>query len=261
VTENVVLVERAGAVGIVTLNRPGALNALNNALLSALATELEAFDEDKGVCAIVLTGGEKVFAAGADLKQLADAIESPEGLEQFLQARFGYWDRIRAVGLPIVGAVAGYALGAGCELAMSCDLLIAAESARFGQPELNVGLVPGAGGTQRLARVAGKVASMEMLLTGRMMSAREGEQRGMVNRVVPTELLRDEALALATEIAVRPREAVRTAKQAVLKAFELPLSQGLAFERDALLQILGTPDAREGISAFLEKRTPSFHGS
>lgn len=259
-TERLVLVERIDTVGVVTLNRPTALNALSNAVLAELSDALESLDHDASSRAIVLTGGPKVFAAGADLKQLADTVGGPGGAREFLTARFGYWDRVRGIGLPMVGAVAGYALGAGCELALACDLLVATESARFGQPELSVGLVPGAGGTQRLARVAGKTRSMEMVLTGRMMTGREAEQCGLVNRIVPSELLREEAVALAQEIAKKPPLAVRAAKEAVLKSFELPLREGLAFERQSLLRILETQDAREGIAAFLEKRAPSFYG-
>ena len=258
--DSFVLVEQLEPVGILTLNRPSALNSLSNALLSELADALEDLDREASIRVIVLTGGPQVFAAGADLKQLADTLETPGGPKAFLTTRFGYWDRIRSIRSPIVGAVSGYALGAGCELALACDLLVAAESARFGQPELGVGLVPGAGGTQRVARLAGKAKAMELVLTGRMMGAYEAERFGIVNRVVPAELLRDEAIALAHEVAAKPPLSVRSAKEAVLKAFELPLREGLEFERQALLQILGTEDAREGIAAFLEKRAPSFHG-
>lgn len=258
--ESFVLVERLDAVGVVTLNRPSALNVLSNAVLAELADALDGLDQDDTVRVIVLTGGMNVFAAGADLRQLADMLGLAEGPQAFLAARFGYWDRIRAIRSPVVGAVAGYALGAGCELALACDLLVAAESARFGQPELGVGLVPGAGGTQRLARSVGKGGAMEMVLTGRPMTAYEAERRGVVSRVVPAELLRDEAIALAQEIAAKPPLAVRRAKEAVLKAFELPLREGLDFERQTLLGILETSDAQEGITAFLEKRAPKFVG-
>ena len=259
-TENFVLLERLDSVGVVTLNRPSMLNALSNGLLSQLADALDLLDGEEAIRVIVITGGLKVFAAGADLKQLADNLGSVDGLKTFLSARFGYWDRIRAVRAPVVGAVAGYALGAGCELALACDLLVAAESARFGQPELGVGLVPGAGGTQLLIRMAGKARAMELVLTGRMMAAYEAQEAGIVNRVVPVELLRDEAIALAREVATKPPIATRMAKEAILKAFELHLQDGLEFERQSLVRILETEEAREGIAAFLERRTPNFYG-
>jgi enoyl-CoA hydratase len=255
-----VLLERRDSIGLVTLNRPSALNALSNSVLAGLADTLDELDRDESIRVIVLTGGAKVFAAGADLKQLAEALDVDGRLQEFLTTRFGYWDRVRAIRVPIIGAVAGYALGAGCELALSCDLLVAAESARFGQPELNVGLVPGAGGTQRMARIAGKATAMELVLTGRTLTAYEAERRGIVNRVVPAEVLLDEAVALAREVASKPPLSVRAAKESVLKAFEVPLREGLELERASLQSILQTEDAREGIAAFLEKRSPSFRG-
>lgn len=258
--ESEVLVERLDFVGVLTLNRPSALNALTNDLVARLADELERLDTDPSTRAIVITGGPRVFAAGADLRQLAAALGTPGGARSFLEARVAQWDRIRAIRAPLVAAVAGYALGAGCELAMCCDLIVAGESARFGQPELGVGLVPGAGGSQRLPRIVGKARAMEAVLLGRPFTAQEALANGLVNRVVPTELLRDEAIGLALALAAKPPLAVRAAKQAILQAFELPLRDGLEYEREALLAILETEDAREGISAFLEKRSPEFHG-
>lgn len=258
--ESPVLVERFEAVGVVTLNRPGSLNALNNDLLGALADALSTLDDDETVHVVVVSGGSKVFAAGADLKQLDRELAAPAGASAFLESRFGYWDRIRATRCPLLAAVSGYALGAGCELALTCDLVVAAESARFGLPEVGLGLIPGAGGTQRLGRLVGKAKAMELVLTGRMLTAYESERLGIVNRVVPAELLRDEAFGLAREIASKAPIAVRLAKRAVLTALETPLEVGLEFERRSLAEALATEDAREGIRAFLEKRPAVFHG-
>lgn len=238
------------------LNRPSALNALSNDLLAAAVGQLEAFDQADEVRTIILTGGPHVFAAGADVKQIADARDPTE----MLSARYELWDRLAGVRKPIIAAVAGYALGAGCELAMSCDLIIASETARFGQPEINVGLMPGAGGTQRLTRAIGKARAMELVLIGRMLTAYEAERVGLVNRVVPTEVLADEALAIAQEIASKPPISIRLAKEAVLQAFEGSLSDGLEQERRLLASALGTEDAREGVRAFLDKRRPVYHG-
>lgn len=255
-----VLLERIDAVGVVTLNRPDSLNALSNDLLGALVDALAGLDKDPSVRVMVVTGGSRVFAAGADLKQLAQHLSPSSSPADFLRSRFGFWDRLRSMQKPIIAAVAGYALGAGCELALACDLIVAAESARFGQPEVNLGLIPGAGGTQRMARAVGKARAMELVLTGRVITAEEAHRVGLVNRVVPVELLHDEAVALAQEIAARPPLAVRRAKAAVLAAFETSLAAGLEHEREALASLLATEDAREGIAAFLEKRRPSYHG-
>jgi enoyl-CoA hydratase len=244
------------AVGILTLNRPGTLNALNNELLGEAVGGLEQFDRDDAVRVMILTGGSQVFAAGADLKQLAQTTVP----SMLLSGRFALWDRLKVVRKPIIAAVSGYALGAGCELAMCCDLIIASETARFGQPEINVGIMPGAGGTQRLARAVGKARAMELVLTGRTLTAYEAERAGLVNRVVPAEVLADEALALAREIATKPPLSVRLAKESVLKSFETTLEAGLDYERRSLTVLLGTEDAREGMTAFLEKRRPTYHG-
>lgn len=243
-------------VGILTLNRPGTLNALSNELLGEAVGGLEQFDGDGAVRVMILTGGSQVFAAGADLKQLAQTTVP----SMLLSGRFALWDRLKAVHKPIIAAVSGYALGAGCELAMCCDLIIASETARFGQPEINVGIMPGAGGTQRLARAVGKARAMELVLTGRTLTAYEAERVGLVNRVVPAEVLADEALALAREIAAKPPLSVRLAKESVLKTFETTLEAGLDYERRSLTVLLGTEDAHEGMTAFLEKRRPTYHG-
>ncbi len=251
-----VLVERDGPVAIVTLHRPAVLNALSNEHLGEVVAALESLDQDDEIRVMIVTGGSQVFAAGADLQQLSS---SPVAT-MLISARGALWDRVKRVRKPIVAAVSGYALGAGCELAMSCDLIIASESARFGQPEINVGIMPGAGGTQRLTRAIGKARAMEMVLTGRMMTAYEAERAGLVNRVVPTEVLADEALAVAREIATKPPLSVKLAKEAVLKAFETSLEAGLDYERRSFAGVLATEDAQEGMRAFLEKRKPAYHG-
>ena len=255
--ESLVRTETTDAVGIVTLNRPRSLNALSNELLGEVVAALEGFDRDSGIGVMIVTGGTQVFAAGADLKQLSET--SVPGM--LLSGRFALWDRLKEVQKPVIAAVSGYALGAGCELAMSCDLIVASETARFGQPEINVGIMPGAGGTQRLTRAVGKSRAMELVLTGRMLTAYEAERVGLVNRVVPPEVLADEALALAREIASKPPLSVRLAKEAVLKTFETTLDAGLDYERRSLTALLGTEDAHEGMMAFLEKRRPTYHGS
>ncbi len=255
-SESFVTEQRDGAVGTVTINRPSVLNALSNDVLGQVVDALEKLDADGEIRAIVVTGGAQVFAAGADLKQLLEG----EARGGFVASRGALWDRIRRVEKPLIAAVSGYALGAGCELAMSCDLIVASESARFGQPEINVGIMPGAGGTQRLTRAVGKARAMELVLTGRMMNAYEAERAGLVNRVVPVELLKDEALGLAREIASKPPISARLAKEAILKAFETTLPEGLEQERQSMAVVLETEDAREGIAAFLEKRLPTYHG-
>jgi enoyl-CoA hydratase len=254
-TEPFVTTERDGAVGIVTINRPTTLNALSNDVLGQVVAALEDLDRDDDVRAIIVTGGLKVFAAGADLNQLV-----AEPGRTFVQSRATLWSRMRKLQTPLIAAVSGYALGAGCELAMSCDLIVASETARFGQPEINVGIMPGAGGTQRLTRAVGKAKAMELVLTGRMMGAYEAERAGLVNRVVPVEVLADEALALAGELAAKPPISARLARESVLRAFETTLEEGLEHERQSMAAVLETEDAREGIAAFLEKRRPTYHG-
>ena len=254
--ETHVLTATAGGVGVVTLNRPQVLNALNQALMEELAAALEAMDRDEAVRCIVLTGNERAFAAGADVREFADATVA----DMVCGYRFQQWERLRRIGTPVIAAVSGYALGGGCELAMSCDIIIASETARFGQPEIRLGLMPGAGGTQRLTRAIGKSRAMELVLTGRTITAHEALAWGLVSRVVPVELYLDEAKRLAAEIAAQPRIAVRMAKEAVLQAYETTLGAGLAFERRCFHLLFGTADKAEGVRAFLDKRPAQFPG-
>ncbi len=243
-------------IAVVTLNRPQVLNSLNQALMEELAGALEGFDHDPRVRCVVLWGGPRVFAAGADVREMADA-----GTGDMVRGyRFQQWERIRRVATPLVAAVSGYALGGGCELAMLCDIIIASETAQFGQPEIRLGVMPGAGGTQRLTRAVGKSRAMEMILTGQPITADEAHRAGLVSRVVPAELCLDEAKTLARDIAAQPPIAVRMAKEAVLQAFETPLADGVLFERRCFHLLFGTEDAREGIRAFLEKRRPEWSG-
>jgi enoyl-CoA hydratase len=251
-----ILAERDGPVGIVTLNRPKQLNALSGPLMEEVVAALEEFERDDGVRAIILTGGPSVFAAGADLKEFA--VQSAVGM--LSNSRIGLWDRIKAIGKPIIAAVSGYALGGGCELAMQCDIIIASETARFGQPEINVGLMPGAGGTQRLTRTLGKFKAMEMVLTGAHIDAWEAERRGLANRVVPPELLLDEAKRLGYELAEKPPISLRLAKECVVKAFETTLAEGIDYERKLFYFLFASEDTKEGINAFVEKRKPEYKG-
>ncbi len=243
-------------VALVTIDRPEALNALDFALLDELATTVETLDRDEQVGCVVLAGGERAFAAGADIRELAAATSVSLELER----RFEAWDRIAAVGVPLVAAVRGYALGGGCELAMLCDCIVAGTDARFGQPEIKLGIIPGAGGTQRLPRAIGKAKASELILTGRQIDAAEAERIGLVTAVVPPEEVVPRALELAARIAAGPRLAVRAAKAAIARAFELPLGAGLDFERRAFYLLFATEDRREGMAAFLEKRPPTFRG-
>jgi enoyl-CoA hydratase len=255
-TYEYLLVETDGPVGVVTLNRPKQLNALSGPLMAELAAAMEQLDNQPEVRAIVLTGGSQVFAAGADLKELSEA----SAVDMLVKNRIALWDRIKRLSKPVIAAVSGYALGGGNELAMLCDMIIASETARFGQPEINVGLIPGAGGTQRLTRSLGKQKAMELVMFGRQMDAWEAERRGLVNRVVPVELLLDEARRWAAELAEKPPVSLRFAKEAVTKAFEGTLEDGLDFERKLFYFLFSTRDAHEGMLAFLEKRKPSYEG-
>lgn len=251
-----ILVDSMDGIGLVSLNRPQVLNALNQALLNELAAALEAFDRDDQVRCLILTGNERAFAAGADVREFADATS----IDMVRSYRFQQWERIRRVTKPILAAVSGYALGGGCELAMACDIIVASETAQFGQPEIRLGLIPGAGGTQRLTRAIGKSRAMELILTGRTITAQEAYAFGLVSRVVPKELYLEEAKRLAREIAALPPIAVRMAKEAVLQAFETTLDGGLEFERKCFHLLFDSEDKREGIRAFLEKRPPEFRG-
>lgn len=254
--EQLVVVERDGAVGVVLMNRPKALNALSDALMGQVVAALEELDADESVRCIVLGGGERAFAAGADIGELAQA--SP--IEAVTSPRLQRWDAIRRIGTPIVAAVSGYCLGGGCELAMLCDLIVASETAQFGQPEIQLGLLPGAGGTQRLTRAVGKAVAMDVILSNRFLSAREALQFGLVSRVVAKEAWLDEAKRVAGEIAAKSPVALRLAKDAVDAAFESTLRTGVEVERQAFGLAISSEDAKEGMSAFLEKRKPDFKG-
>lgn len=251
-----ILVETHPRVGLIRLNRPKALNALNEALLKELMEALEAFDADAGIGAMVIAGSEKAFAAGADIKEMVDA----SAVDMFKSDFIPTFDRIRGIKKPVIAAVSGWALGGGSELALSCDMIIASETAKFGQPEINIGVIPGAGGTQRLARTVGKALAMEMVLNNRTLSAEEAQAFGIVNRVVPVESFLDEALKLAAEIANRAPLAIELGKEAVNQAFETPLSEGLADERRAFTMLFASEDQIEGMQAFIEKREPDWKG-
>lgn len=247
---------RDSFVATVQLNRPKQLNALNMGLMDELMTTLEELDRDEQIRAIVLTGNEKAFAAGADIMEMANA----DATTMLMRDQFAKWDRIRKVKKPIIAAVSGFALGGGCELAMHCDIIIASETAQFGQPEIKIGVMPGAGGTQRLTRAVGKGRAMEIVLTGRFFGAQEAYQFGLVNRVVPVEVYLSEAQKLAREIASMPPVAVRLAKEAILKTQESFLLDGLEFERKNFYLLFATEDQKEGMQAFIEKRAPKFKG-
>ena len=253
---SLVVVERDGAVGVVLLNRPEALNALSSALMDALVDALEQLDRDVGVRCIVLGGNERAFAAGADVGELAAATP----IDLYENRRIDRWDAIRALHTPLVAAVSGFCLGGGCELAMACDLIVASETAQFGQPEINLGVLPGAGGTQRLTRAVGKALAMDVILTGRFLSADEALRAGLVGRVVAREAWLVEAKRVAAEIASKSPVSVRLAKEAVDQAFEAPLSAGVQFERRSFYLARASDDATEGLSAFVEKRKPDFKG-
>ena len=249
-----ILVETRGRVGFVTLNRPQALNALNSTLVGELNQALDGFDRDPGIGCIVLTGSPKAFAAGADVKEMAGLSFPQTYLEDFITS----WDRVGQRRKPIVAAVAGFALGGGCELAMMCDFILAADTAKFGQPEIKLGVRPGAGGTQRLTRLVGKAKAMEMCLTGRMMDAEEAERAGLVSRIVPAERLLDEALATAAAIASMSLPVAMMTKESVNRAYETTLAEGIRFERRLFHAMFATADQKEGMAAFVEKRPPAF---
>ncbi len=250
------LLARDGHVAVVRVNRPRVRNALNQALLADLIGMLEDLDRDPEVRAIVMPGDEQAFAAGADITEMAEAT----AVEMHLRPQSARWERLRKIRTPLIAAVAGFALGGGNELAMLCDLIVASETARFGQPEINLGIIPGAGGTQRLVRAVGKALAMELVLTGRHLTAREAFAAGLITRVVPAELYLTEAVRLAQEIAAKPPLAVQLAKDAILKAFDTTLETGLDYERRSFNLLFATEDRREGMAAFLEKRAPDFKG-
>src|SRR5580700_8738428 len=248
-----ILVETRGRVGLVTLNRPKALNALNDALMDELGAALKAFDADDDIGAIVITGSEKAFAAGADIGMMATYTYMDVYKGDYITRN---WETVRTIRKPIIAAVAGFALGGGCELAMMCDIILAADTAKFGQPEITLGTIPGIGGTQRLTRAVGKSKAMDLCLTGRMMDAAEAERSGLVSRVVPADKLMSEVLAVAEKIAEMSHPAAEMAKSAINRAFETPLSEGLQVERDLFRSTFALEDRSEGMAAFIERRKP-----
>jgi enoyl-CoA hydratase len=254
-SESMILVETRDRVGLIRLNRPKQLNALNDALMDELGTALLAFDADEAIGAIVITGSEKAFAAGADIGAMSRWDYMDVYKSEYITRN---WETIRRVRKPIIAAVAGYALGGGCELAMMCDIVIAAETAKFGQPEIKLGIIPGAGGTQRLPRAVSKAKAMDLCLTARMMDAAEAERSGLVSRVVPAERLLDEALEAAAVIAANSLPSVMIVKEAINRAYETTLSEGVLFERRVFHSLFATEDQKEGMAAFVEKRKPAF---
>jgi len=249
-----IIVETRGRVGVIRMNRPQALNALNAELNGELLAAAEAFDADAGIGCILITGSEKAFAAGADIKEMA----TQSYIDVFGTDFAADWERLTRVRKPIVAAVAGFALGGGCEVAMMCDIVIAAETARFGQPEINLGTIPGAGGTQRMPRFIGKAKAMDLCLTGRMMDAAEAERAGLVSRIVPADKLMDETLAVAEKVASMSRPIAMMVKESVNRAFETTLAEGVRFERRLFHSTFATEDQKEGMAAFVAKRKPAF---
>jgi enoyl-CoA hydratase len=249
-----IIVETRGRVGLIRLNRPQALNALNSALVDELNRAIDAFETDGNIGCVIITGSDKAFAAGADIKEMADK----DFTEVFLGNFAATWDRVAHARKPVIGAVAGFALGGGCELALQCDLIIAADNAKFGQPEIKLGIIPGIGGTQRLTRAVGKAKAMDLILTGRMMDAQEAERAGIVARIVPLASLMDEAMKVAETIASMSLPSVLAAKEAVNCAFETSLAEGVRFERRIFHSLFATADQTEGMHAFIEKRPAKF---
>ena len=249
-----IIVETRGRVGVIRLNRPAALNALNMALIGELAAAIDGFETDSDIGCVVITGSDKAFAAGADIKEMA----TKSYLDAFMGDFVANWDRVAHARKPVIAAVAGFALGGGCELAMHCDFIIAADNAKFGQPEIKLGVIPGIGGTQRLTRAVGKAKAMDMCLTGRMMDAAEAERSGLVSRIVPLASLMDEAMKAAETIASMSLPATMLAKEAVNRAFETTLAEGVRFERRVFHTLFATHDQKEGMAAFVEKRPPKF---
>ena len=250
-----ILTETRGPVGLITLNRPQQLNALNDALMNELGAALAAFEKDDGIGAIVITGNEKAFAAGADIGAMKDWSYMDVYKSEYITRN---WESIKTVRKPIIAAVAGFALGGGCEVALACDIVIAADTAKFGQPEIKLGVIPGAGGTQRLPRAVGKAKAMDMILTGRVMDANEAERAGLVSRIVPAATLVDEAVKIAASICEFSLPSVMIAKESVNRAFESSLAEGILFERRMFHSLFATEDQKEGMAAFVEKRKPAF---
>jgi enoyl-CoA hydratase len=249
-----ILVEKRDEVGVITLNRPKALNALNSVLLKELRHILSSFSNDDSIGAIIITGSEKAFAAGADIKEM----QALDFVDAYVGDFLGGWDEVASTRKPVIAAVSGFALGGGCELAMMCDFIIASETAKFGQPEITLGVIPGMGGSQRLTRAVGKAKAMDLVLTGRMMDAAEAERAGLVSRVVPAANLMDEAVDAATRIASLSRASVLMAKESVNRSFEVSLAEGLRYERRSFQSLFATADQKEGMAAFVEKRKPAF---
>jgi enoyl-CoA hydratase len=250
-----ILTETRGRVGLITLNRPKALNALNDALMDELGDALAKFDADENIGCMVITGNDKAFAAGADIGAMKDWSYMDVYKSEYITRN---WERIRSIRKPVIAAVAGYALGGGCELSMMCDFTIAAETAKFGQPEIKLGVIPGAGGTQRLPRAVSKAKAMDMVLTARMMDAAEAERAGLVSRVVPADKLLEEALAAASQVCEFSLPVVMAAKESINRAYESALSEGILFERRVFHSLFATEDQKEGMAAFVEKRKPKF---
>ncbi|NNM26861.1 MAG: enoyl-CoA hydratase [Phycisphaerales bacterium] len=253
---SLILADTDDGVGVVRFNRPKVLNALNPQLMEELADQLEAWDADPAINVIVIAGNERAFAAGADIGDMAER----SSVEMYERDQFTTWDRIQRIRKPLVAAVSGFALGGGCELMMMCDVIVAAENAQIGQPEINIGVMPGAGGTQRLPRAVGKARAMDLILTGRFLTAAEALDAGLVSRVVPPEHWLDETMTIARDMAKKGSVALRLAKEAVLKAYEAPLSEGIAFERKLFYMLFATEDQKEGMRAFAEKRRATFKG-
>lgn len=255
-TYELILTRTEGNVGVVQFNRPKALNALNPQLMDETMTALEAFDKDENIGCMLVTGNERAFAAGADIKVMASA-----GVTEMLNDPFiGHWDRFKNIKKVVIAAVSGFALGGGCEFAMACDMIVASESAQFGQPEINIGIIPGAGGTQRMTKAVGKALSMEISMNGRFLTAEEAERFGLINRVVPVEVYMEEALKLASSIASKAPLAIQAAKAAINQSFEVNLESGIAYERIRFYSLFATQDQKEGMDAFINKRKPEWTG-
>lgn len=249
-----IIVETRGRVGLITLNRPNALNALNSALIGEMSQALDAYEADEGIGCIVITGSAKAFAAGADIKEM----QTKSYMQAYKEDFIGTWERVTRCRKPVIAAVAGFALGGGCELAMMCDFVIAADTAKFGQPEIKLGVMPGSGGTQRLTRFVGKAKAMEMCLTGRMMDAAEAERSGLVSRVVPADKVLEEAIKTAETIAGMSLPAIMMTKESINRAYETTLAEGVRFERRVFHSMFALEDQKEGMAAFAEKRPPQF---